>query len=321
MAILTDFLKTIGNFSLRYKLIIIGFLVIWFLWPFGLGLLGGWLLAKGSLSKFPEIKKTDKILVLAPHIDDEIIGAAGIIQQANQIGAKIMIVYATNGDDNPISVLGQNKNYDPNDFISLGEKRMVEGKIATSQLGLNNENLIFLGYPDSGLDQMLNKFFYQDTAYTAKATRLNYNPYQGTYRENQLYNGSNLSTNLGEIIDKFSPTIIITPHPRDAHPDHRALFYFLEKVLNERNIKVKKYAYLVHFRLYPPQKKLEMNKLLYPPKKLFSQEGWYSFDLSPEQEKKKLEAINQNLSQLKVAAFEDLLRSFVKKNEIFEEFE
>ena len=64
-----------------------------------------------------------------------------------------------------------------------------------------------------------------------------------------------------------------------------------------------------------------MNEFLYPPKKLFSQKGQVSFNLSQDQENKKLEAINQNKSQFEFSKVNDLLRSFVKRNEIFEEME
>ncbi|MDP2930849.1 MAG: PIG-L family deacetylase [bacterium] len=318
---LAQFLKTVIDLSVEHFWLIAVFLGLWWLWAFGLGLLGGWLLAKGSLARFPKIKSKDKILILAPHIDDEIIGCGGIIQQAKNNNAQVLVVYATNGDGNRLPMLGDNKGFNPNDFITLGETRMEEAKKATTLLGLEKENLIFLGYPDSGLKAMLNKYFYPDKPFTSPGTRFNYNPYRGTWREGQLYTGSNLIKDLGKIISDFQPTIIFCPHPRDNHGDHRGLSLFLEKTLQDENRNIKLYGYLIHFKFYPPKKKLKIHEFLYPPRRLFSREGWYSFDLSADQLTKKFEAVCQNFSQLKGPHISDLLKSFVKRNEIFEELE
>jgi len=316
--ILGEILKEIGKFSSRYKKAIFIIFIAWFFWAFGLGMLGGWFLAKGSLSKFPEIKTSDRILILAPHIDDEIISSAGLIQETKAVGAKILIVYATNGDDNPVSLISKDKTYKPSDFVILGEQRMNEGKKALALLGLDEKNYIFLGYPDQGLKSMLQN---PTVPYTSRSTRFNYNPYKGTFREQQPYTGENLESDLKTISLEFKPTIVILPHPRDNHSDHRSLFRFWEKVSSENQLNSSQYAYLVHFRLYPPEKKLRENEFLYPPKKLFTQEGWYSFDLSTEQQKNKLGAVSQNVSQLKMSSFDNFLRSFVRMNEIFEKID
>ncbi|MDP4010047.1 MAG: hypothetical protein Q8P53_03645 [Candidatus Shapirobacteria bacterium] len=60
---------------------------------------------------------------------------------------------------------------------------------------------------------------------------------------------------------------------------------------------------------------------MYPPKKLFAKNAWFSFDLRDNQEKIKLDAITKNISQLNPIPFQDLLRSFVRKNEIFQVIE
>ncbi|MHB8276233.1 MAG: PIG-L family deacetylase, partial [Candidatus Humimicrobiaceae bacterium] len=52
------------------------------------------------VNNFDPISSDDKILILAPHPDDEAISSAGIIQKALSAGAKIRIVYLTNGEYN-----------------------------------------------------------------------------------------------------------------------------------------------------------------------------------------------------------------------------
>ena len=42
-----------------------------------------------------------RILILAPHPDDECLGTGGLIQQALAKGAKVKVIFITNGDNNP----------------------------------------------------------------------------------------------------------------------------------------------------------------------------------------------------------------------------
>lgn len=293
---------------------------LWGLWFFGLGAISSYFLSKGQLAKFPDITSGQKILILAPHIDDEIISSAGLIQKALKNNAQIKIIYLTNGDNNPGSVIKENKNLQlsPNEFISLGETRMNEARAATKILNLNPEALLFLGYPDQGLLPMLNKFYSGPAAYASRGTEFTYNPYSNTYKSQQLYLGINVVNDLKDIIQNFQPDLIIAPHPRDTHSDHHATYLYLEKVLNELTIKPSVFTYLVHYSRFPPNKNLALNQFLYPPKKLYTQEGWYSFNLNSDQINLKLEAVKQNFSQKEFGRVYDLLQSFVKQNEIFE---
>lgn len=318
-SILRSLFKTL---KVQYKRILLLIFIIWGFFAFGFGSLLGWFLGSNStLTKFPEINANDRVLIFSPHIDDEIISSGGLIQEILAKGAQVEIVYLTNGDNNYLSIIKQNKNFkeNPNDFLHLGETRMKEAQEATSILGVASSSLIFLGYPDNGLKNLLNVNFF--TPYTHKASKLNYNPYSGTYRQEQLYTGINLLNDLKEIIKSYQPTIIILPHPRDFNPDHQATYHFVLNALEGNTNYPKLFAYLVHYRNYPPEKGLHLNQFLYPPSKLFSKEGWVSFDLTNQQEKNKLQALLKNQSQFYYypSAGKLLLESFVKRNEIFEE--
>src|SRR5580704_2711504 len=52
---------------------------------------------------FPPITANDRIIVVAPHPDDEILGAGGLIQQACAAGAEVHVIYLTSGDHNQIA--------------------------------------------------------------------------------------------------------------------------------------------------------------------------------------------------------------------------
>src|SRR3954452_22345457 len=41
------------------------------------------------------------VLVVAPHPDDDVLGAGGGIQQARAVGKSVVVVYMTNGDGYP----------------------------------------------------------------------------------------------------------------------------------------------------------------------------------------------------------------------------
>ena len=47
-----------------------------------------------------ELSATDRVLVFAPHPDDEVLGAGGVIQQAVAMHLPIKIVFFTYGDSN-----------------------------------------------------------------------------------------------------------------------------------------------------------------------------------------------------------------------------
>src|SRR5882672_10265920 len=48
-----------------------------------------------------EIRPTDRIMVLAPHPDDESLAAAGILQRACALGARTRVLFVTDGENNP----------------------------------------------------------------------------------------------------------------------------------------------------------------------------------------------------------------------------
>ena len=78
-----------------------------------------------TIGALEPIKKTDRILILAPHPDDETIGCAGIIQEAVSKGAEMKVVYLTNGDHNQISFIVYEKRLTlrTGEFIHMGQVR------------------------------------------------------------------------------------------------------------------------------------------------------------------------------------------------------
>src|SRR5687768_1228757 len=75
-------------------------------------------------------------LVIAPHPDDDILIAAGVIHRARQAGITVWVMFATNGD-----VEG----------ISTGLARQGEAINALALLGVDEDHAVFLGYADGSL--------------------------------------------------------------------------------------------------------------------------------------------------------------------------
>lgn len=138
-----------------------------------------------------------------------------------------------------------------NEALTLGYERQIEAIEAAKVLGLNGENLIFLGYPDGGISHLW--FSNWSKAYTSIHTFKSYSSYNNSYTQKVSYKGDNLSKDVRSILDSFKPNLIFTPSNLDMHPDHwgTACFVISElanlKEMNRNWVReVKIYFYLVH---------------------------------------------------------------------------
>ena len=106
----------------------------------------------GALS----FSEKDRVLVLAPHPDDEILGTGGVIQRAQKAKAQVKIVFLTYGDNNAWSFTVYKKHpvLLPGSMRAMGETRRKEAINASKVLGLTEDQLLFLGYPDHGTLQI-----------------------------------------------------------------------------------------------------------------------------------------------------------------------
>src|SRR5438876_10308231 len=95
----------------------------------------------------------DRVLIVAPHIDDESIGAGGYALDAVANGADVYVVFLTAGDCNRFSARILHKTPRPtaSNYLSVGRTRIAEAKEAMHLLGIRDGNFFILGYPDRGL--------------------------------------------------------------------------------------------------------------------------------------------------------------------------
>lgn len=272
----------------------------------------------GDEIKTLQIDKNERIIIFSPHPDDEIIGCAGLISSVIEKNGDIWIVYLTNGDHNQLVFKLYEKKpiLNPSDYIKLGEKRREESIKATGILGVDKNNLIFLGYPDSGTLKIWKDFWGDKKVYRSFLTRANSVPYKENYSFGKPYISKSIISDIEDIIKKINPTKVFVTSPYDLNVDHRSFFNFVNVALlnTSKFCNPDIYCYLIHFKNYPIPSKYEPQNYLIPPKTLNFLE-WYQILLDEKNEEKKYESLKLFKSQLVVK--KNWFFSFVRKNEIF----
>jgi LmbE family N-acetylglucosaminyl deacetylase len=278
-------------------------------------------LVAGETFKNIEIKEKERVIIFAPHPDDEILGCSGLISSVLEKDGNIWIVYLTNGDHNQLVFKLYEKKpiLTPSDYIKLGEIRREESIKATGILGLEKRNLIFLGYPDFGTLKIWKEFWNTKKPYKSFVTKASSVPYKENYSFGKPYIGESIVSDIENIIKEIKPTKIFVTSPFDFNVDHRALFNFVNlAILNtiESN-QPEIYCYLIHFKNWPiPSKYLPEENLL--PPQLLKFLDWYILNLENQKITKKYNSLNCFNSQIVVK--KNWFFSFIRKNEIFYRF-
>ncbi len=265
------------------------------------------------------LSATDRVLVLAPHPDDEVLGAGGVIQQAVAMKLPIRIVFFTYGDSNQWSFLLYRKHLVvfPGAVETMGLVRHDEAINASRILGVEPRNLIFLGYPDFGTLNIWYYHWHQRPAYRSIMTRVIAVPYKSAYRFGAPYKGEEIIGDLRSILRDFKPTKIFVSHPADHNGDHLALYLYLRVALWDEGMDgdVGLYPYLIHYLTWPKPKGFHPEKDLTPPEALAGNEVWKQYHLSAPQIETKKKALQAHKSQY--FSSPKYLLSFVKFNELF----
>ena len=275
-----------------------------------------------SARQRPELQLTaaDRILVLAPHPDDETLSSGGLIQQALALGLPVRVVWLTNGDSNEWSFVWYRGvvSLDPGTVLEGGLTRHQEGLNAITQLGLKPADGVFLGYPDFGTLEILLNHWGDRQAFRAMLTQRNAVPYLHALRPGAPYRGESILADLETELRDFKPTKIFLSHPGDQNPDHQALYLFTRVALwdlaDELNPEL--YAYLVHYGRFPDPRGLLEGAALEPPANFDAADRWRILTLSQAQVDRKLIALREHRTQFDVAS--RYLESFVRRNELFE---
>ena len=256
-----------------------------------------------------------RLLVLAPHPDDETLAAGGLIQKVQAAGGEAFIAWMTLGDGFQwdAALLDRTLRPRPVDLRNLAERRLEEAKAAAHTLGVPEDHLFFLGYPDRGLLRLFLENF--STPYRSPATHLDQVAYPGTFSPGAPYTGKAWETDLRRILDQVAPDLVIAPAPEDAHADHRATGYMTLRLLGERGWLSRLRFYIVHGGLeWPLPKGLHPGLYLEPPPR-GRHLAWQRLDLTQAEEATKLQALRAHRSQMEILG--RFMEAFVRKNELF----
>ena len=172
-----------------------------------------------------QLDSEERILILAPHPDDETLSAGGLIASTTE-KSHLRVVVVTNGDGSYLSALtyGQHSLKEAN-FQRLAIMRQQESFSALVFLGLSAKEIHFWGFPDRGLNPIWGNYW--DDLYPYRSPTTGFNKAEQTFDSPPLlYTGANLVSLFQHELMAFAPTTIVMPHPQDAHPDHRALARF-----------------------------------------------------------------------------------------------
>lgn len=149
------------------------------------------------------------ILIAVPHMDDGVLACGGTIAMLPRKDL-VHVVYATDGMASPAPVVPWRDSVSPD----LGDVRAREAKVAMGTLGVQEENIAFLGLPEGELEK----------------------------------NGRALVSSLKERIGQVSPSHILLPFRYDRHVDHLALNHAVMAACQEGLYKGDLLEYFVYYR-------------------------------------------------------------------------
>lgn len=275
------------------------------------------------------------ILIVAPHPDDETLGAAGLMMQALQQGKKVGVVVLTNGDGYPLAastVTGTPiEDLNIKDYIALASARQQYVENSLALINFPKDNLHFLGYPDGGLSDI-----YHSQSNKSYLNKLNqksstYGPHQvdfhsQTFSKPAPYIKASVVKDLSHIIKHKNPKQIFVTNEADAHSDHQAAFWYVRDAALASKFSGQINTYLIHsgkehgdwpypyiqdhtqpFQAHSKNGQQIPEKLSWPPQ--------YRVPLTADQAHKKLEMINQFDAEILTAA--EYMRAFIKSEEVF----
>ncbi|HET6821491.1 MAG TPA: PIG-L deacetylase family protein [Anaerolineales bacterium] len=154
---------------------------------------------------------TGRIVIVAPHMDDEALACGGLIAKLPHRD-RVHIIYATDGMKSPAPLIPGRDKISPD----LGKNRIRESIEAMKILGVPAQNLHFLCLPEAQLKKHI----------------------------------SPLRSLLSDAIRRIAPTHIFVPFRYDRHPDHLAVNHAVISGLQESGQLIEYFVYY-RWRLTP----------------------------------------------------------------------
>jgi len=268
-----------------------------------------------------QISSETRLLVVAPHPDDEMLAAGGLMQRVHAAQGKVRIVYLTDGDGYPEGVQVEDHVIAPSadDYRGYGRRRRREARHGLEMLRLGESAYTFLSFPDGGLSPLMTKYWSERrTAYRSPFTRLDRPPRSDILVPHTEYRGEDLTQELAQVIGGFQPTTILVPRKEDQHADHCASWFFTADALGDvrrvrPDLSVDLLNYIIHFDGWPFED--DDPRLPQPPGLRGGVSGWIRFPINAGELRTKRAALQKYESQMHVMSW--FLNGFARTNEVF----
>jgi LmbE family N-acetylglucosaminyl deacetylase len=270
-----------------------------------------------------DVPEATRLMVIAPHPDDEMLAAGGLMQRVLATGGIVRVVYLTDGDGYPEGVQAEDHVESPSagDYRGYGRRRRREARAALAALGYgpSKYSYRFLSFPDGGLCRLTRSYWSERrAAYRSPYTRLDRPPKADVIVPDTEYRGEDLAQELAQIIGDFRPTLIVVPRKEDQHADHCAAWFFLaDAITSVRRVhpdySVDVLNYVVHFFAWPFED--EERRLDPPPGLRGGSSGWMRLPLTPAEQRTKRAALSKYATQMHVMDW--FLDGFARSNEVF----
>lgn len=150
------------------------------------------------------------VVVVAPHEDDETFGCGGLIALKRQLGVPVTVAFVSDGGGGY-----QEGTKAPQDIVATREK---EAREATGILGVQAEQVLFLGFPDTRLSRL-------DTS-----------------------DWQRLVSRLAQCFDEHAQLEVYVTHQRDLHPDHEASYRAVTEAVARSTSQVRLFEYPIWIR-------------------------------------------------------------------------
>jgi LmbE family N-acetylglucosaminyl deacetylase len=171
------------------------------------------------------------VLVVAPHPDDEVLIAAGIIARARRVGLPVDVAVMTNG--------GLSCGRD-------GGQRQAESVAALARLGVDEDHVHFLGLPDGALADLgttplppVEQRDRDGRCVAVSTTSAWRGRAQREVHARRTGQSGALTIDVAEgdlvgLLDEVRPVLVVTTHELDTHPDHAATAVLVRRALERR---------------------------------------------------------------------------------------
>lgn len=269
------------------------------------------------------LDRTTRLLVIAPHPDDEALGAAGLMQRVHEGGGQVRVVLLTSGDGFPegVEVAAGVAHPAASDFRGYGVRRERETRDAMRLIGLGPDAVTFLGFPDEGLCRLASTYLFDKRrAFESPYTNRESPPPTEQVIRGARYRGVDVRRELEKLVGDFAPTLIALPHPDDEHPDHCSTHIFAREALGNLparlTSKVHVLHYLVHYGQWPLTADGGIGTMISPPDGFPPAEGrWISLALTADEADVKKRALLAYGTQMQVIG--RFMLAFGRGNELF----